>query len=390
MNIIDVSIFVVYILITLFVGICVSKKGSKCSSPYFLDMKLPKLVIALCLFTIVSCAQSNNNIPKSYIAYKTSETITIDGEPTETSWNKTEWSDAFIDIEGVKTPTYDTQVKMMWDENYYYILAKIEEPHVWADITERDAIIFHNNDFEVFIDPDSDTFNYYEIEVNALNTVWDLFITKPYREKNAALNDWTLTGLKSAVKVDGTLNNPTDKDKGWTLELAIPWKAFKTSYFEKNVPENKHWRVNFSRVNWDFQLEDVTYQRKKDAEGKFLHEYNWVWSQQGVINMHVPEKWGYVYFSSKEVGSKDTFTIPQDDSVKEQLYTLYKAQNNYRKKYKKWATSIDSLTSKAMVVNHKTLQPTLENHTTGYNISVKSPFTNTTLIITEIGKIISN
>ena len=192
-------------------------------------MKLPKLVIALLLFTTVSCAQLKNNIPKSYIAYKTSETITIDGEASEESWNKAAWSDTFIDIEGVKEPTYKTQVKMMWDENYYYILAKIEERHVWADITERDAIIFHNNDFEVFIDPDSDTFNYYEIEVNALNTVWDLFITKPYREKNAALNDWTLTGLKSAVKVDGTLNNPTDKDKGWTLEMAIPWKAFKTS-----------------------------------------------------------------------------------------------------------------------------------------------------------------
>ena len=354
-------------------------------------MKLTKLVIALCLFSVVSCAQSTNNIPRSYIAYKTSEAINIDGEATESSWNKAEWSTTFIDIEGVKEPTYKTQVKMMWDETYFYILARMEEPHVWADITERDAIIFHNNDFEVFIDPDGDTFNYYELEVNALNTIWDLLITKPYREIGyAALNDWTLTGLKSAVKVDGTLNNPNDTDKGWTLELAIPWKAYKTSYFEKNIPENKHWRVNFSRVNWDFQLEDGEYQRKKDAEGKLLHEYNWVWSPQGVINMHEPEKWGYVYFSSKNVGEKDTFTIPQDDSVKEELYNLYKAQKTYFKKYKNWATTIDSLTSKAIIVNHKTLQPTLENHATGYNISVKSPFTNQALIIKENGKIISN
>jgi hypothetical protein len=353
-------------------------------------MKFIKLTIVLCLFSLISCAQSKNNIPKSYIAYKTSENIIIDGAATETSWNKAAWSDTFIDIEGLNEPTYKTHVKMMWDETYFYILAKLEEPHVWADITEHDAIIFHNNDFEVFIDPDGDTFNYYELEVNALNTVWDLFITKPYREKNAVLNDWTLTGLKSAIKVDGSINNPSDNDKGWTLELAIPWEAYKTSYFEKNVPENKHWRVNFSRVNWDFQLENGKYQRKKHADGKLLPEYNWVWSPQGVINMHEPEKWGYVYFSSKEVGSKDTFTIPQDDGIKEQLYNLYKAQNSYRQKHKKWATSIDSLTSKAIVINHITLQPTIENHTTGYNISVKSPFTNTILIIKENGKIISN
>ena len=353
-------------------------------------MKFTKLVIACCLFSVVSCAQSKKNVPKSYVAYKTSESIKIDGQATESSWSKVDWSDTFIDIEGVKEPTYKTQVKMMWDETYFYILAKMEEPHVWADITEHDAIIFHNNDFEVFIDPDGDTFNYYELEVNALNTVWDLFITKPYREKNAVLNDWELTGLKSAVTVDGTLNNPKDKDNGWTLELAIPWKAYKKSYFENNVPENKHWRVNFSRVNWDFQLEDGKYQRKKDAEGKLLHEYNWVWSPQGVINMHEPEKWGYVYFSSKEVGSKDTFTIPQDDSVKEQLYNLYKAQRTYREKYNTWASTIDSLTAKAIIVNHKTLKPTIENHKTGYNISVKSPFTNKTLIIKENGEIISN
>ena len=354
------------------------------------QMKLTNLIIALCLFSAVSCAQSINSVPKSYIAYKTSETITIDGAASETSWSKVEWTTPFIDIEGVKEPTYKTQVKMMWDETYFYILAKMEEPHVWADITQRDAIIFNNNDFEVFIDPDGDTFNYYELEVNALNTVWDLFITKPYREKNVVLNDWTLTGLKSAVKVDGTLNNSTDKDKGWTLELAIPWEAYKKSYFEKNVPVNSHWRVNFSRVNWDFQLENGKYQRKKDAKGNYLHEYNWVWSPQGVINMHEPEKWGYVYFSSKEVGAKDTFTIPQDDLIKEQLYNLYKAQNNYHQKHKSWATSIDSLTTKAIIINHKTLQPILENHATGYNISVKSPFTNNILIIKENGKIISN
>jgi len=354
-------------------------------------MKLAKLVIAISIFSVASCAKAQDNAhPKSYIAYKTSEEITIDGEALETSWQKADWSDAFIDIEGVKKPTYQTQVKMMWDETYFYILAKMEEPHVWADITEHDAIIFHNNDFEVFIDPDGDTFNYYELEVNALNTVWDLFITKPYREKNAALNDWTLTGLKSAVKVDGTINNPSDTDSGWTLELAIPWKAYKISYFENNVPENKHWRVNFSRVNWDFQLENGKYQRKKDAEGKLLHEHNWVWSPQGVINMHTPEKWGYVYFSSKEVGLKDTFTIPQDDLIKEELYNLYKAQKSYFNKNKVWATSIDSLATKSIVVNHKTLNPLLEIHTTGFNISIKSPFTNNILIIKENGKIISN
>lgn len=352
-------------------------------------LKYKYLAILFVCFSTYGCAQTKLDIPKSYIAYKTSENITIDGAATESSWSKVNWSDSFIDIEGVKKPTYNTQVKMLWDETYFYILAKIDEPHVWADIKEHDAVIFHNNDFEVFIDPDGDTHNYYELEINALNTVWDLFISKPYREGNVVLNDWTLTGLKSVIKVNGTLNNPNDTDKGWVVELAIPWSAYKTSYYEKNVPVDKFWRVNFSRVNWDYQIVNGKYERKKDIKGNFLPEYNWVWSPQGVINMHVPEKWGYVYFSSKEVGSKDTFTIPQDEKIKWELYKLHRAQKSYYEKYKSYASTIDSLTTTAIIVENKTLKPVIENHSTGYNLSIKSPFSNKTLLVKEDGKFIS-
>ena len=120
-------------------------------------------------------AQSDLEIyPNAYTAYKTQDSITIDGMAEEMAWNSVEWSSDFVDIQGVKTPKYHTNIKMIWDETYFYILAKIEEPHVWADIYQHDAIIFHNNDFEVFVDPDGDTHNYYELEINALNTVWDI------------------------------------------------------------------------------------------------------------------------------------------------------------------------------------------------------------------------
>ena len=354
-----------------------------------MDLRFKFLVFLSC-FSLMSCAQGKKDIiPNSYVAFQTSAAIKIDGVEDDAAWNKVEWSQSFIDIEGIKKPTYNTQVKMLWDETYFYILAKMEEPHVWGNLKKKDTIIFYNNDFEVFIDPDGDTHNYYELEINALNTNWDLFISKPYREGNVVLNDWTVTGLKSAVKVDGTINNPNDIDKGWTVEMAIPWSVYKKSYFEKNVPIDKFWRVNFSRVNWDFQITDGKYERKKDKEGKLLHEYNWVWSPIGVINMHEPEKWGYVYFSSKEAGEKDSFTIPQDEQIKWELYKLHRAQKAYYSSHKSYATSIDSITNKAIIVAHKTLKPTLENHSTGFNITVKSPFSQKTLIVKEDGKFIS-
>jgi hypothetical protein len=346
--------------------------------------------VVLGLVSMVGFSQSKNKLtPKTYVAAKITSPIVIDGDDADVSWDKVEWTDLFEDISTDEKPKYGTKVKMLWDETNFYILAKMEEPHVWANLKQRDTIIFYNNDFEVFIDPDSDTFNYYELEINALNTAWDLFLSKPYRENdNVVLNDWNITGLKSAVKIKGTLNNPTDTDEGWVLEIAIPWAAYRKSYNEKNVPADQFWRVNFSRVNWEHTITNGSYERKKDANGKFLPEYNWVWSPMDVINMHEPEKWGYVYFSSKE--GKDSFTIPQEEKVRWELYSLYRAQKQYFEKHKVWAKSITSLTKESISVDNKILKPTLENHAGGYNISVKSPFSNKTLIIKQDGKIISN
>ncbi len=342
------------------------------------------------LVSFSSCAQSKKEIiPETYVAYKTSEVITIDGNANEAVWGEAKWTNNFIDIEGDKIPTYQTNVKMLWDENYYYVLAEIKEPHIWANLKQRDTIIFYNNDFEIFIDPDGDTHNYYEIELNAYNTIWDLFISKPYREGNVVLNDWTATGLKSAIKINGTINNPKDVDTGWTIEMAIPWAAYKKSYFEKNVPENNFWRVNFSRVNWNFDVIDGKYYRKKDKKGKFLHEYNWVWSPTGVINMHEPEKWGYVYFSSKEPRETVLFEIPQDDPIKWRLYETHRALRAYFKKHNSYPESISSLTESTVIVNGAEVKIEFEKHSSGYNLYAVSPFSKKTLMIKEDGKFIS-
>ncbi|MEL6304285.1 MAG: carbohydrate-binding family 9-like protein, partial [Bacteroidota bacterium] len=267
----------------------------------------PKKWISLVLFLLYlgSMLLVAQETPKTYIVFKTTEAVVVDGDAKETSWNNAPWSDFFIDIEGVKKPKYNTRMKMLWDDSNLYFFAKLEEPHVWGNLKEKDTIIFYNNDFEIFIDPDGDTHDYYEYEMNVLNTVWDLYLSKPYRNEGKVLGDWDFVGLKSAVRVNGTLNNPSDVDTGWTLEIAIPWTFYTDPGRQTALPINDFWRISFSRVNWDFDLVEGKYFRKKDTKtGQYAHEYNWVWSPQGVINMHEPEKWGYVYFSDKSPGTK--------------------------------------------------------------------------------------
>ena len=102
--------------------------------------------------------------------------------------------------------------------------------------------------------------------------------------------------------------------------------------------------------------------------------------------MHEPEKWGFVYFSSKSVGSSVSFSVSQDDKIKLKLYELYRSQKKYYIANNTWATSIKSISPSEIIVDEKTLKPTIENYSLGWIISIKSPFSNKVLSVREDGK----
>ena len=337
------------------------------------------------LFCLNALAQEP---PRSYVSYKTSEEIVIDGKADESSWKEAKWTADFIDIEGDKVPKYKTNAKMLWDDQYFYIYAKLEEPHIWATLKQRDTVIFYNNDFEVFIDPDGDTQKYMEFEVNALNTVWDLMLIEAYREGGPAIDHWDINGIKSAVNIQGTLNDASDKDQYWEVEIAMPWDVLTEASANGKIPQNDFWRVNFSRVNWNHDLKDGHYSRKKDENGRFLPEYNWVWSPQGIINMHEPEHWGYVFFSDKKPSENIEFKIPEDEHIRWAMYSLYRAQKDYYSKHQKWANTVEKLQDLPVSVLNKKLNPKIEVHSSGYNLSVESPFSGKKYLIKEDGSFI--
>ena len=281
--------------------------------------------------SLINCNNSNTLeldindkiiLPKHYIVNKINDEINIDGKDDELAWSNAIYTNDFIDIEGDKIPRQKTNVKMLWDDKFLSIFAKLYENHIWGDITKRDEVIYYNNDFEVFINPNDDVFSYGEIEINALGTEWDLFLNRPYRLKGKADSSWDINGLKSAVDISGTLNDPNDLDDYWTVEIAIPLKEIEklnTSGKDEKVISGDVWRINFSRVNWDFEINNGVYSRKKE-NGKYLPEYNWVWSPQGIINMHVPENWGYLVFSEND----EVFNMTNKLITQHILYTVFR------------------------------------------------------------------
>jgi len=252
---------------------------------------VPKIFLLIALAPVALIGQP----VKSYTCNKAVNAIKIDGFMENKEWVAASWTSDFIDIEGPgkPKPRFRTRAKMLWDETYFYIAAELEEPQLWATYDRHDMVIFQEHDFEVFLDPEGDGLHYFEFEMNALNTGWDLYLPKPYKDGGEADNGWEIPGLKTAVRLRGTLNQPGDRDKGWTLEIAFPWTAFNRGPRPALPPKpGDTWRVNFSRVEWMLEVIDGKYQRVRG-----LKEDNWVWSPQGIINMHVPEKWGKVQFT---------------------------------------------------------------------------------------------
>lgn len=251
--------------------------------------KICVMVLQALLATTATAAELP--APLAYECLRAAAPIHIDGKLDDPAWQQAPWTSDFVDIEGDSKPRpkFRTRVKMLWDDQYLYIAAELEEPDVKATLTERDSVIFKDNDFEVFIKPLPETASYYEFEINALNTGWDLFLPKPYNQDGQPDNSWDIAGLKTAIAVQGTLNKSSDKDHGWTVEIAYPLSAFANRQSVPQPRDGSTWRINFSRVEW--------------TAGK-PNEDNWVWSPQGVIDMHVPERWGYLHFSSRTAAKK--------------------------------------------------------------------------------------
>ena len=321
---------------------------------------MKQLPFLLCLYVLHVSAQEDSallarltRMPLHYVTPKTGTPPRIDGRLDDAAWQSAPWTDYFTDIEGDirPVPRYHTRVKMLWDDQYLYVGAELEEPQVWGTVAHHDEVVFHDNDFEVFVNPDNNAKHYFEIEINALATIFDLFLPESYRNGGGALIPWDARGLKKAVRIDGTLNHPGDTDRGWTVELAIPIADISMNNNPETPVPGSLWRINFSRVEWDTKVADGRYTKETDpSTGRPLPEHNWVWSPQGVIDMHLPERWGYLLFAGAGTGAaagagtqapaqagtqagagNDTFALPFAEHMKNALWSVFYQEQLYRR-----------------------------------------------------------
>ena len=175
--------------------------------------------------------------------------IDIDGHLGEFAWESARQIGAFErilnDYDQIKHPT---RGYMLWDDDHFYFAFVCNDPDMWAIFEEEDDPLWSEEVVEVFIDPDGDARNYLELEVNPLNAVVDLLIYQ-VNPRFESSKEWDIEGLKTAVQVYGSVNDSTDTDLGWTVEIAIPWEAMADSVDGGGRPSpGDLWRLNMYRI----------------------------------------------------------------------------------------------------------------------------------------------
>lgn len=277
-------------------------------------------------------------VPKQYSILQTREKIQVDGKDNEAAWGIAPWTAEFSDIvTGVTGPSSQAaKCKLLWDSAFLYVFATFREQDIWASITQTDYAVFQDNAFEIFINPDGSTHHYFEFQINAFETVADLYMPKPYRNGGRGLSSWDIQGLQKAVHVTGTINNPADRDTQWNIELAIPFAALDFRF--NKVKPGTIWRMNFSRVQWQLNSINDGYNRKKDpASGRPLPEHYSVWSPQGLVNLHYPERWGYVLFT--DTIPAHGFLKHTSEQLKLSVWKYYYLQQQYFREKGRYAAT---------------------------------------------------
>jgi len=260
-----------------------------------------------------------------YICYRTAGSLAIDGQLDEFSWKRAPRSSRFVDIVTGKPAWFNTHAAILWDDDCLYFGFTAEEPNVCATLTQRDSKIYEDNDVEVFIAGQD---AYYEFEINALNTIYEVFWVwkdifqpgSPYHgrpEFNPAAHptleisgigghvhprgerwgflDWDFPGLRHAVHIEGVLNRRAGTDKGWTAELAFPWKGLELIADGRTLPpqDGDVWRIDCSRF------------QQVSPDGRHLDpSAGWTWNPHGCYDSHIPETFTYVHFSTQVVGTQ--------------------------------------------------------------------------------------
>jgi hypothetical protein len=219
-------------------------------------------------------------VPKRVLVPKLQGPVTVDGDLSEAVWAKAAVLSPFLQNDGSGAEREKTVVRIWYDDTALYLGWTCVDSDIQATFTARDSKFWEEEVVEFFVT--SKTLErYFELQWNPLGGVFDAIIDNKLDQQGVSTNfsgDWNFTakGMKSAVKVKGTVGNSNDKDELWQVEVVLPF----ADLGEPTPTPTAVWRANFYRFN-----------REKNRPAELLS-----WSPTRFPSFHQPSRFGYLEF----------------------------------------------------------------------------------------------
>ena len=221
--------------------------------------------------------------PKSVSVPFIAAAVKIDGVLDEQPWQKAARLTPFVHHDTMATARVSTEVRVWYDDAALYLGWICEDTDIQATFTQRDSRFWEEEVVEFFVTPSS-LDRYFELQWNPLAGTFDAIIANelgPDGRSKQIKGDWSYTAanMTYAVRVDGTVQSSTDRDRSWTVEVRIPFADLKAS----TPKAGEVWRANFYRFN-----------RDRDAQTEQLS-----WSPTIWPGFHQPARFGHLRFAGK-------------------------------------------------------------------------------------------
>jgi len=196
--------------------------------------------------------------------------LKIDGVVNERSWTDAEAITLQVPWEKRAAKTATT-ARLLWDREYLYFSAEMDDGDLYADVQNANGPVWENDSFALFFKPHDTKLSYYEFGINAANVPFQLFLPSRGGGGYKRFAAGTEIKIESAVKLRGTLNNWTDKDKGWTVEGRIPWSVFQPSGGRPKGGDR--WRFALCRSDYSVTLERPELSTSAPLTAADFHHY---------------------------------------------------------------------------------------------------------------------